>query len=296
MVRNETGASSGFAPPFRLVASPPPDPRTPARPRRPPRRSRRTRARASRRRVRVARTRRARRVTREETPRRARRVHLAARARLRRRDHHAERGRVTAGCSKARISESPSCVPSADSCAVAPRRGEVRRRRRVREPRRELSARPESVLLDRRASPEVRARHARGRALGCRVGLPASTPTAPSDPSAARKSAPSRAGTAGRRTRGFGSIHAFANVPPNVSGEDGFEPPSARARGPRSRRALRGSGRHASQCAATSAGPPGRPRVRLHDHGLREAHRRIGRDALARGGSARGPHARRAIL
>ena len=254
----------------RLVASPPPDPRT-------PRASTETTAPVSSHartsvtaspcawpRNAAARAK----VTREETRAARGEVHLArARARLRRRDHHAERGRVTAGCSKARIGRIAVVRTVGPIHARSrPRRGEVRRRRRVREP----SA---SFRRARRARPPRPARVARGaRAARADARSPAvaskpssiHTHTAPSDPSAARKSAPRAREQPRRRTRRLRiRIHAFANVPPPAS--PAKTAPCRPPREPRSRasrRALRGSGATRASARRRAPGRTRRPRVR----------------------------------
>ena len=266
MARNETGASSGFAPPFPVSS------RRHLQTRVPPRASTETTAPVSSHartsvtaspcawpRNAAARAK----VTREETPAsRAARSTSHARA-------PASGDAITTrsgggsprGVPRPESAESPSCVPSArfmrGRAHVAEKyAGDAECASRARE----LSARPESTSSSTGAR---RQRCARGTRADARSPAVASKPssihthTAPSDPSAARKSAPSRAGTAAApNPKASDSDTRVRERPsPGVSGEDGSLSPSARAAEPRSRRALRGSGRHASQCAATSAGP-----------------------------------------
>ena len=269
MARNETGASSGFAPPFPVSS------RRHLQTRVPPRASTETtapvsshaRARASRaspcawpwerRRARQGDAGRNARVARGE-------VHLA-----RARAPPATRSPRGAGEGHRGVFQGPNrpnrrrAYRRPDSCAVAPtsrrstpetpsaraERASFRRARRARPPR------------PARVARGARAARARTRALRLsRRSLPASTPTQRRPTRARRGSLRRRAREQPRRrTRRLpdSDTRAFANVPPPASpAKTRSLSPSARAAEPRSRaRALRGSGRHASQCAATSAGP-----------------------------------------
>ena len=108
-----------------------------------------------------------------------------------------------------------------------------------------------------------RQRCARGTAAAASNPSSIHTHTAPSDPSAARKSAPSRAGTAAapnpksrardEETASSSRVRETFSSFVGVSGGGGAALPALSSRS--HLRAPRGSGRHASQCASSSAGP-----------------------------------------
>ena len=300
MAANETGASSGFAPPFPVSS------RRHLQTRVPPRASTETTAPVSSHartsvtaspcawpRNAAARAK----VTREETPRRARRGPPRTRARPppATRSPRGAGERSPRGVPRPESAESPSCVPSArfmrGRAHVAEKyAGDAECASRARE----LSARPESTSSSTGARRQRCARaHARGRALsGCRV----EAFQHPHPHSAVRPErgeevcAAARGNSRGAEPEGFGFgyTRSRTSLPPaspaktapcrplRASRGAAFTPRAARLGAPRE--PVRGDERRAV---------PGRPRVRLHDHGLREAHRRIGRDAPL----AAGPHA-----